>query len=187
MPDIFELLKDLARKYSFSIQDILKDIFGSEKSFHDATGEKNSAAYYEKMLFTLNVKIKQLASEMKELKSFKISLEEKLKWARQKEEQNRHGNYDNEYDNTREHFYQKSRYRSENSRSPDFDEQLAKHYAALELPYGADLGRVQKAYRALLKKYHPDYFAHDPEKQQTATLITQKITDAYQVLKKHLS
>ncbi|PKL12467.1 MAG: hypothetical protein CVV50_04420, partial [Spirochaetae bacterium HGW-Spirochaetae-6] len=179
--------KDLAKKYSFSIQDILKDIFSSEKSSFTDDKKDNSSAYYEKLLAALHIKIKQLASEMKELKSFKTTLEEKLHQARQKEEQNRQRNHDNKYENEREEYYQKSRYKNQHSQASGFDDQLAKHYAALELPYGADLKSVQKAYRALLKKYHPDYYAHDIEKQQTATLITQKITDAYQVLKKHLS
>lgn len=44
---------------------------------------------------------------------------------------------------------------------------------------GADLPAVRKAYRRLLKQYHPDKFAKDPDKYKAATEVTRNITEAY--------
>lgn len=55
----------------------------------------------------------------------------------------------------------------------------AQYYANLELSYGASFEEVKKSYRALLKKYHPDLFAHDPENGQFAEKITLKLNEAY--------
>lgn len=52
-------------------------------------------------------------------------------------------------------------------------------YRTLELEPGADLQAVRKAYRRLLKQYHPDKFAKDPEKYKVATEVTRNITAAY--------
>ncbi len=69
---------------------------------------------------------------------------------------------------------------------PTRDEKIAGYYANLELPYGADLEAVKKAYRKLMKQYHPDKFSSDPEKQKTATEITKGLNKAYQELEKYL-
>lgn len=52
-------------------------------------------------------------------------------------------------------------------------------YRTLELEPGADLAAVRKSYRRLLKQYHPDKFAKDPEKYKAATEVTRNITAAY--------
>ena len=52
-------------------------------------------------------------------------------------------------------------------------------YRTLELEPGADLATVRKSYRRLLKQYHPDRFAKDPEKYKAATEVTRNITAAY--------
>lgn len=69
---------------------------------------------------------------------------------------------------------------------PTRDEKIAGYYANLEIPYGANLETVKKAYRKLMKQYHPDKFSGDPEKQKTATEITKRLNEAYQALEKHL-
>jgi curved DNA-binding protein CbpA len=38
---------------------------------------------------------------------------------------------------------------------------------------------VRKSYRRLLKQYHPDKFAKDPEKYKAATEVARNITAAY--------
>ncbi|MDZ4694120.1 MAG: J domain-containing protein [Deltaproteobacteria bacterium] len=63
---------------------------------------------------------------------------------------------------------------------------IRKAYMALELPEGSDFGTVKKAYRQLMRKYHPDRHQRAPEKQQAAHELTQRLTDAYNRLKKHL-
>jgi DnaJ-domain-containing protein 1 len=69
---------------------------------------------------------------------------------------------------------------------PAKDEKIAAYYANLETPYGADLETVKKAYRNLMKQYHPDKFSGDAEKQKTATEITKRLNEAYQALEKYL-
>ena len=59
-------------------------------------------------------------------------------------------------------------------------------YAALEVPPGSDFETVRRAYRALMRKYHPDLHTSTPEKQKAANEITQKLTDSYKLLEKKL-
>ena len=67
------------------------------------------------------------------------------------------------------------------------DPRLAQLYAQLECPYGSDLNTVRKHYRALMLKYHPDMHSGRPEKQRLATELTQKLTMAYNELRRLLS
>jgi DnaJ-domain-containing protein 1 len=52
-------------------------------------------------------------------------------------------------------------------------------YRTLELEPGADLQQVRRAYRRLMKQYHPDRFANDPAKLEVANAVTRKLTEAY--------
>ena len=65
-------------------------------------------------------------------------------------------------------------------------EELRRDYANLEVAFGAPLAEVTRAYKRLLKRYHPDKFAADPEKQQMATEITLKINSSYQNIRNTL-
>lgn len=67
------------------------------------------------------------------------------------------------------------------------DVHLARLYAQLEAPYGADLQTVRKCYRAMMRKYHPDMHSQNPEKQHMATELSQRLTMAYNDLVRHLS
>ncbi len=64
--------------------------------------------------------------------------------------------------------------------------ELARCYAALEVPYGSDLPTVREAYKRLVKKYHPDRFATDPDKMAVATKLVRELNDAYERLRRHL-
>src|SRR5512140_1901298 len=55
------------------------------------------------------------------------------------------------------------------ARKPEPPDELRLAYAALEVPYGADLATVRKSYRTLMRKYHPDRHTESPEKQRAAT------------------
>ena len=59
-------------------------------------------------------------------------------------------------------------------------------YARLELPYGADQDEVRRAYRQLMRRYHPDRHASDPDRERVATEISQKLTVSYNLLVDHL-
>ena len=58
-------------------------------------------------------------------------------------------------------------------------EQRLRWYKTLELEPGADFDAIRKAYRRMVKKYHPDRYANDPEKYKAATEVARKITEAY--------
>ncbi len=86
-----------------------------------------------------------------------------------------------------EAFYNSSQtHKQPPKQEPIRDAKIAGYYANLEIPYGSDLETVKKAYRKLMKQYHPDKFSGDPEKQKTATEITKRLNEAYQALEKHL-
>jgi DnaJ-domain-containing protein 1 len=59
-------------------------------------------------------------------------------------------------------------------------------YANLEIPPGSDFEAVRKAYRTLMRKYHPDLHNDRPENQKAANELTQKLTDSYKLLEKKL-
>src|SRR6185312_9373138 len=50
----------------------------------------------------------------------------------------------------------------------------------------ADLETVKRSYRRLMRKYHPDLNAGSKEKQRAATDLSQRLTEAYKILEKHL-
>ena len=79
-----------------------------------------------------------------------------------------------------------SKYQYEQSWSPPpgFDETLKHAYANLDVPFGVPFEEVKRSYKNLVRKYHPDRFALDPEKQKLATQITQRINESFQKIKK---
>jgi hypothetical protein len=69
---------------------------------------------------------------------------------------------------------------------PSAGDAIARAYAALEVPAGSDFETVRKAYRTLMRKYHPDRHTATPEKQKAANELAQKLTDAYKTLERRL-
>jgi hypothetical protein len=58
-------------------------------------------------------------------------------------------------------------------------EEYREDFANLEIDFGAGLAVVKKAYKKMIKAYHPDRHAEDPEKSKTATEITKKLNFSY--------
>lgn len=58
------------------------------------------------------------------------------------------------------------------------------YYAALELKKGASFEEIKKAYRSLMKKYHPDLFENDQEKKEMAMEVSRQVNEAYFYFKK---
>ncbi len=81
-------------------------------------------------------------------------------------------NYDYYYKNTASNFNHE-------------EKKIAQYYANLEVPYGAGLEEVKKSWKNLLKKYHPDVHM-DEDKKLKATILTQKLNEAYFKLEKYL-
>jgi len=63
--------------------------------------------------------------------------------------------------------------------------EMAKYYANLEIPYGADLETARKSWKRLLRKYHPDLHSDDTEKIKIANEIVQGLNLAYKEIEKH--
>lgn len=71
-------------------------------------------------------------------------------------------------------------------RAPAKTDEIRRSYAALEVPYGADFETVRKAYRTLMRKYHPDRQGGNAEKQKAANELASRLTEAYRILGRHL-
>ena len=69
---------------------------------------------------------------------------------------------------------------------PGLDPELARYYANLEVPYGSDLETVERAWKRLLRKYHPDRHATDPDRQRIANDLVKELNRAYAELKRRL-
>lgn len=67
---------------------------------------------------------------------------------------------------------------------PGPKDELARAYARLELRPGASLDEAKKAWRGLMKKYHPDRHEGDETKQEIATKVAAALTEAYELIKK---
>ncbi|PID38148.1 MAG: hypothetical protein CSA65_08660 [Proteobacteria bacterium] len=78
--------------------------------------------------------------------------------------------------------------RGSRARQPVSDDaRLARLYAQLECPVGADIDTVRKQYRTMMRKYHPDVHSGDADKQRLATELSQRLTSAYNELRRALS
>ncbi len=64
--------------------------------------------------------------------------------------------------------------------------QVADWYKVLDLQVGADMPAIKTAYRQLMRKYHPDMHAGNPQKQKAATELSMRVTTAYNGLVEHL-
>lgn len=63
---------------------------------------------------------------------------------------------------------------------------IREYYANLEVPYGSDLKTVKASYLVLMRRYHPDRHADDPEMEALATELSQEISQAYTAIKSWL-
>lgn len=61
-------------------------------------------------------------------------------------------------------------------------QQLVQYYANLELPPFASAEDVRRAYKELVRRYHPDKHAGDPERQKIAGELVQSLTKAYEAI-----
>jgi len=66
------------------------------------------------------------------------------------------------------------------------DAQVAEWYRVLDLTVGAEMPAIKSSYRQLMRKYHPDMHAGNPQKQKAATELSMRVTTAYNGLVAHL-
>lgn len=67
-------------------------------------------------------------------------------------------------------------------RTEAFPREVREAYAALELPLGADRSRIEQAKTELMARFHPDRHVGQPELQQTALTLAQRIEAARNLL-----
>lgn len=60
----------------------------------------------------------------------------------------------------------------------------AEYLANLELKQGATFEEIKSAYKTLVKKYHPDKFAGESEKQKFAEMVTRQLNEAFAYFEK---
>jgi DnaJ-domain-containing protein 1 len=63
---------------------------------------------------------------------------------------------------------------------------IALAHFRLEVPEGSDFATVKKAYRKVMRRYHPDRHGTDPDKSKMANEVAAGLTEAYETLEKHL-
>jgi DnaJ-domain-containing protein 1 len=64
--------------------------------------------------------------------------------------------------------------------------QVAEWFRVLDLQPGADMAQIKSSYRQLMRKYHPDMHAGNPQKQKAATELSMRVTTAYNGLVEHI-
>jgi hypothetical protein len=62
---------------------------------------------------------------------------------------------------------------------------LAKCYAQLEIPVGSSRVEAQRAYRTMLRQYHPDRYLGDAEQHAASVALITGLTDAYLAILAH--
>jgi DnaJ-class molecular chaperone len=60
-------------------------------------------------------------------------------------------------------------------------------YSQLGLLPGASADRLRKQYKALVRRWHPDRFAGDPQGQAEAAIRMRAINDAYHLILRRIS
>lgn len=157
--------------------------------FHKSKTSKND--FYD-LFNLLNILIKDISNDLFEEKNKyfnKKTNKQKPSWHWKETKF-----YPNYYDNFNESFYQfedydffhKKQKKSQSSYTIPYDSKIASYYAILELPYGSSLEAVKTSWKNLCKKYHPDLFTNDLEKQKYGNIIVLKSTEAYKEIEKFL-
>ena len=82
--------------------------------------------------------------------------------------------------------YREGMVRPRQPAAPPLDPKIAGYYANLELEPGAGLGALTRAWKKLVRKYHPDRYAADPARQAAATRLVQDLNHAYRELVAYL-
>lgn len=62
--------------------------------------------------------------------------------------------------------------------------QLVKAYERLGLQPGATVAEAEKAYKRLMREFHPDRFATSDEKQKVATQVSQMLSQAIEEIRR---
>jgi hypothetical protein len=63
--------------------------------------------------------------------------------------------------------------------NPEPDPVIARCYAELGVPYGADFQQVRRAWRRLMRQHHPDLQGEDAERQRIGTEQAKRFNNAF--------
>lgn len=84
-------------------------------------------------------------------------------------------------------YYKKTDYSNKSGVKAFFQGKEFDPYKALEISSGATLEEIEKAYKRLVKKYHPDKYNTNEKDKEDSTKIMKMLNIAYETLKKKTS
>jgi len=125
------------------------------------------------MLFAKLLKILK-ANTLKSIEKDPIDVEDVFK---EYEERSEKGYYNNNNQESKEK-------ENEKKYKPHSISKEKKYYDVLELTENANFEDIKKAYKRLMKKYHPDKFPNDEIKRAAAQNLAQQINEAYSYFEK---
>jgi DnaJ like chaperone protein len=70
-------------------------------------------------------------------------------------------------------------YKEQAKATPKKPSKEQEYYEILEVKPGASFEEIKKAYRKMMKIYHPDLFHNDPEKFKMAQEVSSTLNEAY--------
>ena len=85
------------------------------------------------------------------------------------------------------HLGRRARPRPRGRRASSHDAQVAEWHRVLtgDLSAGADMAQIKTSYRQLMRKYHPDMHANNPQRPKAANEMSMRGTTAYNGLVAH--
>ncbi len=182
MNSMFDRLGDYLRDY---IDEDEQDIFSNPEE--ETVESSNNSSTKEN--FTENVKQEtyQTKTESKPKQEFKTENTSKTQNKTQRENKKTEFKFENQ-DNY-QNFFNSHKNDKTTTQKPKVTPkvfvpfELHPDFKTLCVVPGTSLEECKASYKALLKKYHPDRFANDEEKQKEATEITSSITTAFNRIK----
>ena len=84
------------------------------------------------------------------------------------------------------HSYEARLAQAQYTMRPEYQLELGRWYARLELDRTADVADVKSAYQRLMRLYHPDRYSGDPTLERMATTLSQELSVAKKGLIAHL-
>jgi len=82
-------------------------------------------------------------------------------------------------DGAQEPLHDEAAETGESPGSLPYNAELADAYRVLDLPFGAPMTKVNKRWKAYLKRCHPDRYHGDPGRQADATELSQQLNTAH--------
>ncbi|MDF1661918.1 MAG: J domain-containing protein [Planctomycetota bacterium] len=78
-----------------------------------------------------------------------------------------------------------SRPRASQTKTGGVPTDVAQAYTRLEIPTTSTVDEAKKAWRKLMRKYHPDRHQGDERKREVATKVAASLTESYELIKEY--